>query len=110
MLEHKICLKCTEGEDYLLLRQSLLLSGIKLEAQTAIHQENSMGIEEIIIALISSAVIPSLLDVIKVWMSGRKKELIIKDINSGKEVKLISNDGKGLSEEDLIAIQSIFKK
>lgn len=56
--------------------------------------ENAMGAEEILIALIGSAIIPSLISVIKVYLTNRSIELQIKDEETGKEISLKSKNGK----------------
>ena len=62
-------------------------------ANTEIKQ-GEMGFEEILIVLISSAVLPAVLHVIETWLQNRKTELTITDKKTGKSLTFKSENGK----------------
>lgn len=81
-------------EDLSYLHKLLLINNIESELQETQADSGQMGLEEILVVLISSAIIPSILDVIKVWLENRKIEVTISNKNTGKEIHLTSSNGK----------------
>lgn len=55
--------------------------------------KGQMGLEEILIVLITSATIPSILNVIKAWIENRRIEVKIVN-NTGKEIHSTANNVK----------------
>lgn len=101
---------CSEGlEDLEHLHQLFIIDSIDSEIQESSIVDAKMGFEEILIALISSAIIPQILHTINIWLQSRKKELIIIDKKTGKELKLESHNGKGFSDSDMEKARTFFK-
>lgn len=108
MLTKEYSFSC-ESEDLIFLSQLMLINEIPTKIQKTENDLGEMGYEEIIIALISSAILPSILDVIKVWLENRQKELTIIDNSSGKEFRIKSSNGKSFSEDEMKAIMNFFQ-
>lgn len=100
---------CTgDFEDFNYLYQLFINNGIDSKLKGVPMQNHQMGLEEIIIVLISNSIIPSVLNIINIWLQNRGKEIKIIDNNTGKELYLKSNNGKCLSDSDIQKIQSFF--
>lgn len=96
-------------EDLTYLYQLCMINGIESKLEDSHENHGQMGLEEILIVLISSAVIPNLLNVINIWIQNRKKELTIIDKKRGIEIHLDSNNGKGFSDSEIEKLTSFFK-
>ena len=88
-------------DDLEYLHQLFMINSVDSKMQETPLHDGEMGLEQILIALISSTIIPSVLNTINIWLQNRKKELIIIDKGSNKELHLISNNGKGLSDSEM---------
>ena len=97
-------------EDLNDLHQLFVINGINSMMQEIPIDDGEMGLEEILIAVISSTVIPSVLDSISEWFPKGRKKIKIVDKNTGKEIYLESNDGKGFSGSEMEKILSFFEK
>lgn len=97
-------------EDLSFLQQLCMINGIESKLVESNKDYGQMGLEEILIVLISSAVIPNMLNVINTWFQNRKKELTIIDNNKGIEIHLESNNGKGFSDSEIEKLTSFFNK
>lgn len=75
------------------LQQLLQRNDIETKYVSMPPQEGQMGLEDILIVLISSAIIPSLLSTIDTWLSNRKQDFTFIDKNSGKEIHISSQNG-----------------
>lgn len=110
MNEHAYEFSCYgDVVDIQYLNKLMIFNGIPTEKKVVSEDETSMGITEIIIALISSAIIPKILDTIVVWMESRKKELEITDMESGIKIHLTANNGKSFSKEEIENIKKFFE-
>lgn len=89
------------------LQQLLQRNDIETKYVSMPPQEGQMGLEDILIVLISSAIIPSLLSTIDTWLSNRKQDFTFIDKNSGKEIHISSQNG--LKKKDLEALKTFFE-
>lgn len=97
------------NDDLEYLHQLFIINSVDSKMQGTPLHDGEMGLEQILIALISSTIIPSVLNTINIWLQNRKKELIIIDKDSGKELHLTSNNGKGFSDSEMDRINSFFQ-
>ncbi len=93
--------------DLVALKNLLEFEDVFSEFEQQKPQKNEMGMEQILITLIGSAVIPSIMKVIEVWLCNRSVELTIKD-ETGREINIQSNSGK-IDENMLEQVKSFFK-
>lgn len=96
-------------EDLEYLHQLFVINGVDSKMEELPMHNGQMGMEELLIALISSAIIPSVLVSVNIWLQNRKKEIKIVDKKSKKEIHLISQNGKGFSDSEMEKIYSFFK-
>lgn len=97
-----------ELEDLIYLRQLFMINGVDSNMEDISINDGEMGLEEVLIASISSTIIPSVLNTINIWIQSRKKELKIVDKKTGKEIYLTSNNGKGFSDSELEKLYQFF--
>lgn len=97
-------------EDLSYLHQLCMMNGIESKLQESQENNGQMGLEEFLIVLVSSSVIPSVLNVINTWLQNRKKKITIVDKNKGIEINLESYNGKGFSDSEIEKLTSFFKE
>ncbi len=97
-------------EDLSYLHQLCMINGIESKMQESQESHGQMGLEEFLIVLVSSAVIPNVLNVINTWLQNRKKKITIVDKNKGIEIHLDSYNGKGFSDSEIEKLTSFFKE
>lgn len=97
-------------EDLSYLHQLCMMNGIESKLQETQENHGQMGFEEFLIVLVSSATIPSVLNVISTWLQNRKKKITIVDKNKNVEIHLDSYNGKGFSDSEIEKLTSFFKK
>lgn len=105
--EKQYMLSCENVEDLFFLKNLLEADSIAIKMQDNITEENAMGAEEIIIALITSTVIPSILNVIKTWIESKNIDLEITDLSTKKRIVIKSQNGK-LTEDMKNVINKFF--
>ena len=96
-----------EGADLNFLQHLFIESGIETSIDTN-HKEGQMGGEEILLAIIDSSIISTVITVIGIWLSNRKKELIIEDKINKKKIHLISKNGKNFSSKEVEDLKNFF--
>lgn len=96
-----------EDADLNFLQHLFIESGIETSIDTN-HKEGQMGGEEILLAIIDSSLIPTVITVIGIWLSNRKKELIIEDKINKKKIHLISKNGKSFSSKEVEDLKNFF--
>lgn len=92
--------------DLVTLKNLLEFEDIFSEFEQKNVKGNEMGAEQILIALIGSAVIPSIIKAIEVWLCNRSIALTIKD-EAGREINIQSKNGK-IDANMLEQIKSFF--
>lgn len=96
-------------EDLEYLRQLFIINGVDSKMEKFPMHNGQMGMEEVLIALISGPIIPSVLAAVSILLQNRKKEIKIFDKKNKKEIHLISQNGQGFSDLEMEKIYSFFK-
>lgn len=95
-------------EDLNYLYKLFDLNDIECEWQQNELECNKMGLDEILKVLLPNEYISVIFGAIGIWFQNRKKELYIKDVNSGKEIHLVSHNGKAFSDAEMDQLKSFF--
>ena len=110
MREREYLFSCTgDFEDLSYLCQLFTINGVDSKMQETKANSNQMGLEEILIVVISSEIIPAIISTLKIWFQNRKKELFIKDEKQGKEIHIVSRDGEAFSDSVMETLLSFFE-
>lgn len=111
MRKKEYLFSCTgDFEDLSYLYQLFTINGVDSKLQETKANSNQMGLEEILIVIISSEIIPAIISALKVWFQNRKKELYIKDEKQGKEIHIVSHDGEMFSDSVMEKLLSFFEE
>lgn len=111
MRDKQYIFSCINGEpeDLQYLYQLFNINDIDSKIQGLKIESDQMGLEEVVIVLITSAIIPSLIEAIKIWIENRGKKISIEDKKTGKKIVFDSKNGKALSDFDMEKLLSFFK-
>lgn len=112
MKEDQYIFSCSTGEfeDLQYLYELFNINDIDSEIQGLDNIADQMGLEDVVIALITSAVIPSVFNVIKIWLQNRGKEITIEKSDTGERIRLISKNGKAFSDSEMERLVSFFEE
>lgn len=110
MREKEFLFSCNgDFEDLNYLYQLFIVNDVDSKMREVQENSNQMGLEEVLIALISSKSIHAIISALSIWMQNRKKELYIKDESNGKEIHLVSHDGKAFSDSEMERLLMFFE-
>lgn len=110
MIKKEYLFTCTgDFEDLSYLYQLFTINGVDSKMRETKANSNQMGIEEILIVIISSEIIPAIISTLKIWFQNRKKELFIKDEKQGKEIHIVSRDGEAFSDSVMEKFLTFFE-
>lgn len=107
MKEFEFYFSNVDKKDVAVLKKLLLDTGCETKFVENQSVGGEMGVEEILLVLLSSQIIPVALSVFGIWLKNRKIEFTIK--NKNKELKVKLSNGKNL-EKDLDLIKNFLNE